>query len=341
MNKTVPTIQMRKWLIIILLIIVTIGFGQVPVEYHEIRFDLNVEQFYCKYGDNPPVMNESNSVLFIIPSGTYEFHFEKNNYTPSSKTYTVNSDQIFEITLNRDNSQQISRITSSVINIQSNPSDARVLLNGQLIESTPLSKQLISGSYKLKIEKPKHYAQERDIYLAVNENINQKFDLKPIYGLLYVKVKPPNADILINGIHRGNAPLSLNLFEGEYKLEADYENFLPFSQLVTIERNKTRNVSIWLNHYSVYNNTQQNKWKRRRGLSLLSTVLLVGAGYLADNTADNYYDDYLGSDTKADAEKYRSYTLNSNLAAQISYSVSITTFLAMIYSHLKVSKYDQ
>lgn len=66
----------------------------------------------------------------------------------------------------------------------------------------------------------------------------------PWPGSLVVLTKPENAQIVIDGEHRGISPLEISLSPGEYEVVIKKEGFEDFKRTITVQKHKTTDLNI-------------------------------------------------------------------------------------------------
>lgn len=127
--------------------------------------------------------------------------------------------------------------------IQSNVSNARVYVDGELKGITPLSRRLRVGTYTVKVEKDGYVSQERLVYLGKNKN--ERFDLslepkpEPTTFRLTIQSNPSKASVWIDGSYRGTTPVSRNIAKGSHRIKVTKPGYKDWEQTITLSSDKT------------------------------------------------------------------------------------------------------
>jgi serine/threonine-protein kinase len=124
---------------------------------------------------------------------------------------------------------------------------AKIYLNNNYLETTPLSKnlELAAGSYLLTLVHP-DYPKYSDSVIISKEKLSFiEVNLDTLFGFLECQVYPWG-DLFINGEKKGTTPLenSIKLCEGTYKLELKNPKFSGVQLPIKISRNDTLRIRI-------------------------------------------------------------------------------------------------
>ena len=189
---------------------------------------------------------------------------------------------------------------------------------------------------QIKAIKDKYYPDEKDLYIALGETKEINFDLVPRQGAVSVIVEPPeamNAEIYVNGKFVEKAPAILTLLIGEYDIEARCKGFIPGKKKAEVKENETTEVRIKLMTYEGSLQQKKDMWKRRKYISLASSVVFAAIGTYCWYKADEFYRIYQRSETPYYAKKYHNYTQITYTVSQISFGLSIGSLLGSLYSY--------
>ncbi|MCK5519708.1 MAG: PEGA domain-containing protein, partial [Candidatus Marinimicrobia bacterium] len=134
------------------------------------------------------------------------------------------------------------------LTVTSEPADAVVKLNDQIMGRTPLSlNQLASGDYTLNLSKDLYHDYEEKFIITDGSENNKPIKLHPAFGRLRVTGYPENAKVFINGQLRGNAPLDLpEMPSGTYSLRIEEELYATEEMQVTVEDGMTESAGFQL-----------------------------------------------------------------------------------------------
>ena len=116
------------------------------------------------------------------------------------------------------------------------PDDARVVMNGQDVGSTPLSpiQALKPGVYYLSVTKPGYLSKEQAVEVGSGEETEVSIRLKGALALLAIRSKPPLATVRIDGKKIGKTDLRQRLEPGLHKIDVTKTGYIPVSKTVTL-----------------------------------------------------------------------------------------------------------
>ena len=117
----------------------------------------------------------------------------------------------------------------SSVTISSKPDRAELFINGAPQGPTPQTIQgLVPGDYIIEMHKEGFEKTFKSISLLEGQELEMELEMKLVTGLLLVESNPAGADVLLDGVSKGNTPLLLTeLPLGSYKLEFRSEKHLP------------------------------------------------------------------------------------------------------------------
>jgi hypothetical protein len=107
------------------------------------------------------------------------------------------------------------------------PADASISVNRQVQPVAPLSlRDLAPGEYLVTVGKIGYKETRRTVVLLPGQREALQIKLEPLTGLVLVHSQPSDADVLIDGAHRGKTPLLLtDLRLGDYRLQVSRQGF--------------------------------------------------------------------------------------------------------------------
>ena len=149
-----------------------------------------------------------------------------------------------EITLVRDKEGLLNfeLRTHTSISIKSSPSGAEVRINGEYEGKTPMRLKVMSGENHISIQKENYELIEEE--LVVKATDDYYYTLKKKQYRLKVLTEPSGADVIIDGVSKGEAPYDQMLPFGDYTISATMQGYARKSKRVKLESNQTVNWSM-------------------------------------------------------------------------------------------------
>lgn len=104
--------------------------------------------------------------------------------------------------------------------VESEPTGGLLSVDGHEVGKTPYTmKQPEWGKHLLQVSKEGFLPLDRVLEVSADTSPNLTLKLQPIQGLVLFESSPPGAEITINGVFKGKAPLySTDLSQGTYKV---------------------------------------------------------------------------------------------------------------------------
>ena len=135
--------------------------------------------------------------------------------------------------------------TTGTLNINSNPPGAQVSVDGQASGVTPLTLALKPGNHNVEL-RGSGEPRTIPVTIAAGTQVSQYIELPKVtaFGQLQVRSEPAGAQVTVDGIPRGKAPVLVeSLAAGEHSvvLEADGSNI---KQTVTVEAGMTASLVV-------------------------------------------------------------------------------------------------
>jgi uncharacterized protein (TIGR02145 family) len=165
-----------------------------------------------------------------LPAGPIKIGLKKGKY--------LRVDTIIKIRPNELTYLNLEMVLASVwLNIVSNPSGAKVLLDGKNIGRTPFSEEIdLSESPKgiqteLQIQLDDYKIVTQPLFLSISPTPKElNFELKRKEGLVRINSTPAGAKVFINSLYKGLTPFATNYGAGKYTLELKAEGYITLKQ---------------------------------------------------------------------------------------------------------------
>ncbi|MEX2333646.1 MAG: PEGA domain-containing protein, partial [Pseudohongiella sp.] len=144
-----------------------------------------------------------------VPPGTYDLQIQAERYLPYIEQVEIEGRQI----------EQALNVTLSPawanISFASQPAGADIIVNGEVLDVTPATVEMLQGAYDVIIKRSGYKAWQDDI--LVDAGVAQQLPavaLEAADGLVFIRSTPGSANVTINGQYRGQTPLEVSLPPG-------------------------------------------------------------------------------------------------------------------------------
>jgi hypothetical protein len=151
------------------------------------------------------------------------------------------------------------------VNIESNPLNATILMDGKEIGSTPnFVSDLLPGQHKVKIIKEGYLDWEKDIDIIPDKGITLSATLQIKAGTISVKSDPLDAKVFVDGAETGITPLSITTLKpGTHTLEVRKAGHGNWKENVVVESDKEISIVALLKEITGSINIKSNPLKAK------------------------------------------------------------------------------
>ncbi len=139
--------------------------------------------------------------------------------------------------------------TSVVLDIQSDPENAQVYLNGEFYGTTPFVGKLLSRRYTLELKKDRYLSHTEEVILLPGENTEIRATLErdpnAKFTMLVIKSDPAGAAVLLDGNAAGQTPLTLpDISPGTHTIEITADQHQPYRQTLRLVDGESRELAV-------------------------------------------------------------------------------------------------
>jgi hypothetical protein len=168
-----------------------------------------------------------------VASGEYRIRVQME----TRKGFLPRADRV--VVKDNERTQRMFQLQTNMAQVQftSKPDNANILLNGQEIGRTPLTKEIEAGTYSVRyqIEDPPHRSHESKLVIRAGQDARHVGKLLPRQGAIMVISRPRGAEIYINGKPQGKTPRKFDrLFIGTYTVRLEMEGYRSTSKELTV-----------------------------------------------------------------------------------------------------------
>jgi sulfatase modifying factor 1 len=187
--------------------------------------------------DGTTIKNDTPTKLAI---GNHRLRVEKSGYTPYDQEITVNPNSTF-FKVNLATNDPVA------VTINTNPTDAEILIDGMSKGKTRKALFLYPGLYEIRLSLSGYLPITEKITVSLDEKLNNfSYNLVKNTGKLKIDVSPSFATVRINK-EAVNATETQELSPGTYQIEAEAETFYPYKGTIEIILGQTKTERITLN----------------------------------------------------------------------------------------------
>ena len=177
-----------------------------------------------------------------VEPGEHQLSIVKDRYLDYGDTITIEGrsvEQSFSASLEQ---------AWATVSLSTTPSGADILVDGEIIGSTPLNAEIIQGQRDLVLKLAGHKAWQEEYDILAGEDFSIPLvELEPADGLLFIQSNPSAASVTIGGEFKGLTPLEVALAPGENHELTFFKNGYNSNSLsIQTQANEERDITIAL-----------------------------------------------------------------------------------------------
>lgn len=174
---------------------------------------------------------------YLLRSGDYALTVEAPGHYTLEQDLTVSDDenQEFHLVLKR---------LPGKLSFESSPEGAQVLIDGELLGTTPLSAQPVpAGARELRILAERYLPYLETVEVTGME-VAQGFsvELEPAWANIAISSVPVGATVYVDGEERGQTPALLEILQGEHMVELRLPRFQSWEQTLSVSAGAHQNL---------------------------------------------------------------------------------------------------
>lgn len=123
------------------------------------------------------------------------------------------------------------------LSVNSEPSGARVYINGKYIGKTPIEGyRLDTGEYELRLKLEEYQEYSTKVVITPGEVTERSIELVPTYAYISVDSTPSGAEVYLDGVHIGVTPIrKYRVQPGSHELRVALEGYSEYREAVNVE----------------------------------------------------------------------------------------------------------
>ena len=183
---------------------------------------------------------------FLLRPGKYKLHAVKECYYPFEAPFEVGTQKSQEV---RFQMEKLPGRLSLLVHPSDNPevrlNGARIVIDGQQLGSTPVSNlEVAAGQRVLEIQADNYQNIKTEIQIAGCAEV-QSFDfaLIPGWSDIFISSVPEGAAVSVDGKPAGQTPLTIELPEGNYRLEINAAGFKTWQTQLAVGLNQPQKIT--------------------------------------------------------------------------------------------------
>lgn len=166
---------------------------------------------------------------YLLRPGEFQVRASATGYHTLHSTITVTDkdSQVVELIL---------QPLPGRLTIDSQPPDARVLIDGEFVAQTPVAELPVeAGEHKLDIQAPRYLPLQQTLQITGREVQQQlQLVLEPAWADISIDSAPPGATILVAGEVAGTTPAVVEILQGEQEITLQKEGYASRTQILEV-----------------------------------------------------------------------------------------------------------
>ncbi len=174
-----------------------------------------------------------------LEEGIYDIKISKKNYFDFFTIKSIKAGQNYELFT------ELPKLEHGTLFIESQPQEARILINNQYLGKTPSTLTLEKGKHLVKVEKDGYDTKIFEFDINKDKRDSFSFNLEPSLGTLLVTSAQQGAKIYIDGEYKGVTPkIVTDLRDGFHTLKLSKEYYIDYLDSVNVKRLHPNSVYI-------------------------------------------------------------------------------------------------
>ncbi len=175
---------------------------------------------------------------------------------PGAHNMTISMDRYLEHseTIEIEGREQQQRFSAdlkpawAVVNFATSPAGAEVLVDGEVIGTTPLVAEIIQGQRDVTLKLTGHKAWQDDFDVIAGEDFAiTGVELEPADGLVFIRTQPSGASVTANGEFQGLTPLEVALPPGQgHQVTFFHNGYQSVTRTVRTQADQEQEISLTL-----------------------------------------------------------------------------------------------
>ena len=175
-----------------------------------------------------------------VEPGEHQLSISKNRYLDFGETINIEGrtvEQSFSASLEP---------AWAAVSLTTIPNGADVLIDGELIGSTPINAEILQGQRDLVLKLAGHKVWQEELDVLAGEDFSMPLvELEPADGLLFIRSNPTAASVTIGGDFKGLTPIEVALPPGRnYELTFFKNGYNSNSLFIQTEANEEQELTI-------------------------------------------------------------------------------------------------
>jgi hypothetical protein len=204
-------------------------------------------------------------------------------------------------------------------------SNSTILLDGKAVGTNTYTARLAPGTYRLTATRQGPFKPvEREVTLGLGEEREVDLDPGARMGGLSVKVEPfdaGDAEVFLNDISRGKAPLALAIQVGDYALLARKAGYLEVRRSLSIAEGETQSVVLQMLTPEAARQMAKGRWTLATYISGAAAIAAGGTAAYFHLAANSDYTKYTSATSSAAAASLREDVGRHDSAAKIALGI--------------------
>ena len=201
------------------------------------------------------ILRGQSPVTFTANPGTHKLKLSLSGYKTKIITFTLNSGErrTFNYTLQRI-------VQYGTLKVNSNPQGAKVYIDGTYKGTTPLTiSRVRAGTHQIKVKMAGYETWMENVYVSPN-GISQVYaTLTPVpVGTVTVNTVPSGASVYLDGILRGQSPVTFTANPGTHKLKLSLSGYKTKIITFTLNSGERRTFNYTLQRIVQYGTLKVN-----------------------------------------------------------------------------------
>ncbi|HJL27584.1 MAG TPA: PEGA domain-containing protein, partial [Polyangiaceae bacterium LLY-WYZ-15_(1-7)] len=180
-----------------------------------------------------------------LDEGEYEISVEHPDYRTVSRSMRIRPGKVYVAILEMSQGEFL-----GYLRVVTDPPGADVYIDDReagAVGQTPFQNPVTTGEHHVWIERPGYETEERDVEVAIGEDVTQQLQLTRVtYGRIRIVGNVPGAIVLVDGQEVGEVPYEGQHEAGPHRITVRHDGMKDWEELVDIQRGQLTPIRVRL-----------------------------------------------------------------------------------------------
>ena len=182
-------------------------------------------------------------LVIKLEPGTHKLELKKKDFVSYETVIKIKNKKKTKINVVLDREDRY-----GIVIIKTRPSNARLFLNNEYYELSPLRLKLPEGKYHIRLEKNGYNPLAQKIMVHDGQKYILDFDLEPVelHGTLILETHPRHSRVFIDNTYFDKSPIRVRLLSGKHLIRIKKKGYRIYTEEIRVKSGRRIHRSVTL-----------------------------------------------------------------------------------------------